>query len=398
MAEEANRQVPQARVPDALFVQGSVVLLYALRHHFAAPAQPPSPAPGLGEIAIADAESHLVLLAEVEQRILGEAFHAAERTRRAPLGELVVEVADGTEVNAQVYLVTHRAGVALFEVWLEAPLAPFDVQVWIDRLRFEREESLAARAWRALGPVAGELGASVDAPELYLPVSVLRAPNDDLDTIIENYGKDLVRLLNLDGSTTEFKRSYVAQQLGQDFCLREGGLSLLSRRSALDLHARGDDAGRASLPLLVTLELLGLERSVLRLFLAQLTGEPARPLDELVQLKQDVLDGLEEYYGTLATGNTFSAQATAAGKSLLGLDDLHNSVLSRLDMVSFAVTTRLQKRMNLIGFWIAVLFGAIETGLVAGTIASSHRVAWTVGVALISVLLISVILLRFSRA
>ena len=390
--------VSGAAMQGPLPMQGSFALLYALRQQSSPAGEPSLPPPRFAEIAAANAEAHLELLAEVEQRILGQTFREAERIRRVPVGTLAVAGKDAAGLVADAYLVTHTAGVALFEVWLEAPLEPLDAESWIDRLRFDAEDSVATRVWEALTPVARQLGAATDAPEIYLPLTVLRVPDQDLEVILERHSEDLVRLLNLDVAGTHFKRSWVEQQLDQDFCLRTGGLSLISRRGALDLHARGDDSGRASLPLLVTLELLGLERSVLRMFLKRLAGNPDRPLDELLRLKQEALDGPEEYYGTLATSNSFSVQATAAGKSLLGLDDLYSSVMTRLDMVSFAVTTRLQKRLNLIGFWIVAFFGAIQSGLFAATIASSYKTMWFVGVALVTGVLISVVLARLSRA
>jgi len=383
--------------PPPLSMEASFALLFALQQRSAPAGEPSLPPPGLTPIEPAAAQQHLGLLAEVEQRILGQSFQEAERTRRTPVGAVTIAGGPGAGLMATTYLVTHTAGVALFEVWLQAPLEPFDADGWIARLRLDADDSVAAQVWRALLPLARQLGAAIDAPELYLPLSILRVPDQDLKAILERHGEDLVRLLNLDVSGTHFKRSWVEQQLAQDFCLRAGGLSLISRRGALDLHARGDDSGRASLPLLVTLELLGLERSVLRMFLGRLAGDPDRPLDELLDLKQEALDGLEEYYGTLATSNAFSVQATAAGKALLGLDDLYGAVVTRLDMVSFAVTTRLQKRLNLIGFWIVAFFGAIQSGLFAATIASSYRTVWFVGVTLVTGVVISVVLARFSR-
>jgi hypothetical protein len=389
---------PPAETPPPLSMETSFALLFALQQRSAPAGDLSLPPPGLTPVEPAAAREHLDVLAEVEQRILGQSFQEAERVRRTPVGTMTVAAGPGAGLNATAYLVTHTAGVALFEVWLEEPAGRFDADGWIARLRPDTDDGVAAQVWRALLPLVGQLGAATDAPELYLPLSILRVPDQDLETVLGKHGEDLVRLLNLDVSGTHFKRSWVEQQLAQDFCLRAGGLSLISRRGALDLHARGDDSGRASLPLLVTLELLGLERSVLRMFLGRLAGDPDRPLDELLDLKQEALDGLEEYYGTLATSNAFSVQATAAGKSLLGLDDLYGAVVTRLDMVSFAVTTRLQKRLNLIGFWIVAFFGAIQSGLFAATIASSYKTAWFVGVALATGVVISVVLARLSKA
>ena len=46
------------------------------------------------------------------------------------------------------YLLSHKSGVALWEVWLPAPDQPFDAARWIDWLDPEAEDSLVARLWR----------------------------------------------------------------------------------------------------------------------------------------------------------------------------------------------------------------------------------------------------------
>jgi hypothetical protein len=81
-----------------------------------------------------------------------------------------------------------------------------------------------------------------------------------------------------------------------------------------------------------------------------------------------VLDGLEEYYGTLATGNGFSVEVTARGEVLLGIEDLYNAVIDRLEMVTFSITTRYQRSTTRIAVWLSVIFGAVMTGSLAGLI------------------------------
>lgn len=215
-----------------------------------------------------------------------------------------------------------------------------------------------------------------------------------------------MRLVHRDGSKEPFKPGFVAHQLEEDFCLREGGLSLLSPRGALDLHAGLGDEGRAALPLLITLELLAIERAVLRRFHERLAGERTKRLAELLQLKREVADGLEEYYGALAVGNAFSAQATALGRSLLGVDDLYRSVTSRLDTVTFGITTRLERKTNQATLWLAIIFGAIGTGFLAEAISSWYYadrgalglvIAWTAATTLATALLISALFYLVTR-
>jgi len=74
--------------------------------------------------------------------------------------------------------------------------------------------------------------------------------------------------------------------------------------------------------------------------------------------------------------------------------------MDRLDTVSFAITTRYQKRMTLMQFWLTVVFGATEIGFIASGIATWYYraelwtvLAWTVGATLVSGLIL-VLLLR----
>ena len=65
-----------------------------------------------------------------------------------------------------------------------------------------------------------------------------------------------------------------------------------------------------------------------------------------------------------------SAVAGAGRAALLGLGDLHDAVRDHLDTVSFAITTRYQRSMTLLQFWLTVVFGATEIGFIASGIAT----------------------------
>ncbi|TAK84613.1 MAG: hypothetical protein EPO20_14185 [Betaproteobacteria bacterium] len=322
-----------------------------------------------------------------------------------PLGRL--PFASSTEgcAYADIYLVTHKAGIALAEVWLAAPPHSLDVTRWIGWLDPEAPDGYALRTWRML---AGSEGVEHPAqPDFYLPLSILRVAGQPLSAVRDRRGQELVRLLHLDRSGVPFKPGYVEQELERDFCLREDALSLLSRRGAIDLHVTiAQPAEEAvvlgALPLLITAELLALERGVLRRFNSRLAGETGRSLDSLVQLKREVLDGLEEYYGTLATSTAFSAEATAQGEELFGIVDLYDAVMARLEMVTFKITTGYQRNTSRLGFWLTTLFGAIETGFVAASIATWYYtdslwavLAWTVGVTLATGVCLALVLKRF---
>lgn len=80
------------------------------------------------------------------------------------------------------------------------------------------------------------------------------------------------------------------------------------------------------------------------------------------------------------------------GERLLGIVELYDALMDRLEAVSFALTTRYQQRMTEMQFWLTVVFGATEIGFIAASIAAWHYprselgavLAWTVGATVVS--------------
>lgn len=276
-----------------------------------------------------------------------------------------------------------------------------DVVRWVRWLDMEVEDSLARTVWNKL---SGSANSPAPAPEMTFPMAVLRFRDCSLDELVSSHGHDLIKLLHRDESDERFKASFVKEELAADFCRRERGLSLIARNGAIDVHVHTKDIDasllpRNTMPLLVTLELLCLERAVLRSFLNRFTQRVYGTVEDLVQLRRDIFDGLEEYYGTLAKTHGYTAEATTLGETLFGINDLFDSVLERLEALTFEITTRNQKAVNRLGFWLTTSFGAIETGFVAASIATWYYVdnlwavlGWTVGVTLAMALVISQLL------
>lgn len=91
--------------------------------------------------------------------------------------------------------------------------------------------------------------------------------------------------------------------------------------------------------------------------------------------------------------------AAAAAEPLLGIENLYQAVMTRLDAVSFAITTRYQKRMTTLQFWLTLVFGATEIGFIASGIATwyyknelSLVLAWTIGTSIVAAIVIASLL------
>ncbi|MEM3262075.1 MAG: hypothetical protein QXW72_06840, partial [Conexivisphaerales archaeon] len=96
--------------------------------------------------------------------------------------------------------------------------------------------------------------------------------------------------------------------------------------------------GKCSLPFIITIELLLLEREILKKYYKRLSNG-SLSISRLVGLKQEILDGLEEYYGIIAKATQFSEPLMEFGQRILGINDLYDSVIDRLDAVIFDITT-----------------------------------------------------------
>jgi hypothetical protein len=325
----------------------------------------------------------------------------ARRLQRSSIGRLALPGGDGAPAHADIHLVVHKSGAAVWEVWLAAPPQQMDAAKWIGWLDMESGDSLARYVWDRLAPAPG---GKAKSPEMALPLTVLRFRGATLGEIVDRHAHDLIKLLHRNASRDRFKASFVSDELAGDFSRREQGLSLIARNGAIDVNAGEDSADesllpRNTLPFLVTLELLCLERAVLRSFLERFAQGLYGTLDDLIQLRRDIFDGLEEYYGTLAKTHGYTAEATALGEDLFGIDDLFDSVVDRLGALTFEITTRNQQSVSRLGFWLTTSFGAIETGFVAASIATWYYtddllavLGWTVGVTIATALVISSLL------
>jgi len=388
--------MPPLQTAPGEAVEPAFVLLFSIR--LKGPFKGfPEPLPGVAPLPGDAAQAYTARLAEFEQRLLGKAFLEARRITRWPLGRIALAgLGDDAPDQADAYLLSHKSGVALWEVWLLAPPQSFDASRWIAWLDAEAEDGLIARLWQVLGAVNQTITGKTAWTGLYLPLMLLRLRQQALADFVDRNGPDLVRLLFLDRSHRALKLEVVAQELARDYCARQGGMTLLARRSGIDLRDAEEDSAsglppKSALPFLITLELLLLEHAVLQHLYDRLSRHLPKSVEELITLKQEVIDGLEEYYGAITNATRFSDAVTADGETLLGVEDIYDAVVERMEAVSFAITTRSQRHMTLMQFWLTIVFGASEIGFIATSIATWHYrtelaavLAWTVGAALVS--------------
>lgn len=363
------------------------------------------------EMSAEQKKAYLAQFSDFEGRLLGESFLETHRMTRWPLGRIMLpNGATGVPPHADVSLLVHASGVALWEAWLPAPEQAFEADRWIAWLDPEEKDSLPARLWQVIAPVNREFSGSERWSETYFPVTLLSAPRYPLDVVTGSYSPDLVRLSFLDHAPWPLRDEVVRQELDNNYCMRAGGMTLLSRRSAVDVHAREMLAGEASpwdlpprsaLSLVITLEILLIERTALQQLYERLSHNKPKKVEDLLSLKQEVFDELEEYYGAITTATRFSDAITADGERLLGITVLYEAVIDRLDAVSFEITTRYQKQMTDLQFWLTVVFGAVEIGFIASGIATWYYsselalvLAWTTGATLSAALLLVAILRR----
>jgi len=386
-----------APVPTATLAP-AFVLLFAMTPD-AASARATSPA-GLQSLPDKASQAYLIQMESLQRHLLGESYSEVSRLQRTAVGRLILPGPARELTHADIYLVIHKCGAAVWEVSLFGPPQPIDIARWIGWLDLESRDSPARIIWDKLA--AGRQGKTV-MPEMYVPLAVLGFRDGALEELVERHGRDLVALLHRDASGGHFKPRFVTTELAADLSRGEESLWLLARNGAVAVNARSNDTGESqlppgTLPLLLTLEVLCLDRAVLRSFLNRFAQRAYDTVDDLIRLRREIFDNLEEYYGTLAKTHSYTADSITRGETLFGVNDLFEAVVDRLEAVTFEITTRNQQSVNRLGLWLTTSFGAIETGFVAASIATWYYantnnliavLGWTVGVTFATALAIA---------
>jgi hypothetical protein len=393
---------------DGVVVEPTFVLLFSVQMTGAFSGFPSS-TPNITSLGSEHFHAYTERFSELERHVFGDDFAAAGRTKRWPLGRISIPC-EGRDPSfpsqADVYLVAHTTGTAIWEVWVRAHSQPLDASRWIEWLDPEAENGLPELLWSAIASINGVISGN-STYRGFFPLTIVRTRQASLETIIGKHDEDIVRLLLRSRSRQRFRPEIVRKELAQNYCVQQGGLTLISRRSGLDLHGSEDlnDTDDSALPLgsampfLIVIESLLIERTVLQQLYERLSQTMPRSIEELLKLKQQILDGLEEYYGAITNANRIGDEVATAAEPLLGIENLYQAVMIRLDAVSFAITTRYQKRMTVLQFWLTMVFGATEIGFIASSIATWHYktelsmvLAWTVGTSIFAAVAIAALL------
>ncbi|MCW4047667.1 MAG: hypothetical protein NWE99_08945 [Candidatus Bathyarchaeota archaeon] len=307
---------------------------------------------------------HLNAMEEVELRLLGEKFLKAGRINRLSIGRLglTAKNAEIEPASADIYLVSHKTGVALLEIRMDLPEQTFNPELWIPWLRPESIDGI-------VNQLRKRLGFPLDESSFFCFISVY-VPEKSIRVFVKSHPADIIRLLYLDASPLPFKDDFVVNELDKDFCLRKSQASFMSYLTAIHISVRdkgvanelsSDIRAKCSLPFFVTIELLLLERQILGTYYDMLTASTFSSISNLIGLKDEILNGLEEYYGVITRVNQFSAPLIDYGEQTLGINNIYDSVIDRLDAVTFDITTRYQRNTSMLTFWLTVIFGALET-------------------------------------
>lgn len=327
--------------------------------------------------------------------------------KRHPISKFTISVPDDHKIipySAETYLVTHREGVELIEVWIEIPPEEFDSERLLDLLRPDSESGFVKEIHLSLPYLD-------DEPPLFTFIGILGS-GLDVDKFIELYRQEIINILYLNSSPIPFKRSFIDSEIDRNFCIREGGASYMSGSAALNLMFMNDQEdrggytqlqGKRFLPFIIIIEILLLERKILRKYYEKL-AKGSLSINGLIGLKQEILNGLEEYYGIIAKVTQFSEPLMEYGERIFGINDLYDSVIDRLDAVIFDITTNYSKNSNTLSFWLTVLFGSLDTGILIESIVFIYYVhnipaiiAWTAMATALTSMIIFALLYRKIR-
>ncbi|MEM3262076.1 MAG: hypothetical protein QXW72_06845 [Conexivisphaerales archaeon] len=169
-------------------------------------------------------------LNDAELHVLGENFLKADRLKRHPVSKFELPITSQDEAKpyiAEVYLLTHKEGSEIIEVWIEAPEQEFNPYRLLDLLKPESQNGFVKCIHRSLSYLK-------DEPPLFTFIGIFGS-GIDVDEFIDDHRVDIVNLLYLNSSPVPFKASFVDNEINRNFCIREGGASFMSGFSALNI-------------------------------------------------------------------------------------------------------------------------------------------------------------------
>lgn len=106
---------------------------------------------GISPLSSDQTSQYFAQLTTFETRLLGKIYYETKRLVHLPLGRITLhEQSKESPTYADVSLLIHKSGAALWEVWLSVPLQLFNVAHWIHWLDSEVPNSLVAQVWNTI--------------------------------------------------------------------------------------------------------------------------------------------------------------------------------------------------------------------------------------------------------
>jgi hypothetical protein len=102
------------------------------------------------------AAAHRDRIEGLQQRLLGEPYLQARRLVRTSVGRLPLPGGDFEPAFADIHLVVHKSGAAVWEVWLAAPPQAMDVVRWAGWLDMEATDRLESLRGSVLDAVRSD--------------------------------------------------------------------------------------------------------------------------------------------------------------------------------------------------------------------------------------------------
>ncbi|MFX1534618.1 MAG: hypothetical protein ACFFDI_10385 [Promethearchaeota archaeon] len=223
---------------------------------------------------------------------------------------------------------------------------------------------------------------------------------EEPDQLLEKYPKQIFTLLTLANDPSylfvrECERSKellknLSETIDYAFLLApESGLIIKGTKwlERLDIMSKNADQSPQdydlyeNLRFLTIIEILGLQRYILRIITSQLVIKPLQEMSvkEVVILKNHLSEGLEMLYNTGLVSSRWHLDVLIHGKELLQIANQQNMLLQKINIVDQAVETIHALRMEFASVALGIIFAFVPVLIEV----ASQEAPWSIPLALI---------------